>query len=49
MPLGFRVFYGFLAREGTHAGEAEKFEWRDFDLDHGMMKLDENKTDDPRA
>ncbi len=49
VPLGFRVFYGFLAREGPRAGEAEGFEWRDFDLDHEVVKLDENKTDDPRA
>ena len=43
------MFYGFLDREGPRSGEAEGFTWRDFDLDRGAVKLDENKTDDPRA
>ena len=49
VPLNWRVFYGFLDREGARAGEAERFTWSDFDLERGAVRLDENKTDDPRA
>lgn len=49
VPLDLRAFYGFLDREGTRASEAEALTWRDLDLDRGAVKLDENKTDDPRA
>jgi integrase len=31
------------------AGEAVRLRIRDVDLDRGAIKLDENKTDDPRA
>ena len=44
-----RVLYGFLAREGMRAGEAAALTWRDVDLDRGAVRLDTNKTDDPRA
>lgn len=44
-----RVLYGFLAREGLRAGEAEKLTWNDLDLERGAIRLDTNKTDDPRA
>jgi integrase len=49
VPLPFRLLYGFLDREGPRASEAEGLAWADFDLDRGVVKLDENKTDDPRA
>lgn len=49
VPIWRRVFYGFLAREGLRAGEALALTWRDLDLDAGTVRLDTNKTDDPRA
>ena len=49
VPLGRRLLYGFLAREGLRFGEATSLRWRDFDLTRGVVTLDENKTDDPRA
>jgi integrase len=29
--------------------EAPSLRWRDLDLERGVIRLDENKTDDPRA
>lgn len=49
VPLCYRVLYGFLNREGMRAGEAAALTWADLDLGRGAVKLDENKTDDPRA
>lgn len=49
IPLGERVFFGFLNREGCRAGEALAMTWADFDLKRGAVRLDENKTDDPRT
>jgi integrase len=49
IPLGWRVFWGFLAREGLRASEAWSLETPDLDLERGALTLDENKTDDPRA
>jgi integrase len=49
VPLDWRVFYGFLDREGPRYTEAAGLTWCDLDLDRGAVKLDENKTDDPRA
>jgi integrase len=49
VPLPWRLFYGFLDREGCRANEAIRFDLADVDLDHGAIRLDENKTDDPRA
>jgi integrase len=49
VPLARRVLYGFLAREGLRIGEATSLQWRDFDLVRGVVTLDKNKTDDPRA
>jgi integrase len=49
VPLARRVLYGFLAREGLRLGEALGLRWRDLDLTRGVVTLDENKTDDPRA
>jgi integrase len=41
--------YGVLAGEGMRASELEALRWRDVDLTLGLVRLDENKTDDPRA
>jgi integrase len=44
-----RMAYGILAREGMRASELAALRWRDLDLQHGRVRLDANKTDDPRA
>jgi len=49
VPLERRLAYGILDREGMRASELERLRWRDLDLEHGRIRLDENKTDDPRA
>jgi integrase len=49
IPLLHRFFYGFLAREGLRSGDAAALEWRNVDLERGVISLDENKTDNPRA
>lgn len=49
VPLAFRVFYGFLHREGLRKEEALGLRWSDIDLERGAVTLDKNKTDDPRA
>jgi len=48
IPLARRVLWGFLAREGMRLGEALALRWGDFDLERGTVRLDANKTDDPR-
>jgi integrase len=47
VDLGERMLFGFLAREGMRAGEA--LDWPSHDLKLGTVRLDENKTDDPRT
>jgi integrase len=49
VPLERRLVYGILAREGMRASELSRLRWRDVDLEHGRVRLDRNKTDDPRA
>jgi integrase len=49
IPLCWRVLYGFLDREGPRRSEAYGLTVADFNLDRGMITLDKNKTDDPRA
>ncbi len=49
VPLERRLAYGILAREGMRASELELLRWHDVDLARGRVRLDENKTDDPRA
>lgn len=44
-----RLFFGFLAREGMREGEALALDWTDLDLRRGVVRLEVNKTDDPRA
>jgi integrase len=48
VPLARRILYGVLAREGMRAGELVNLQWKDVDLERGIVNLDENKTDDPR-
>lgn len=50
VPLVYRVLFGFLARECMRsASEALSLTWADLDLERGAIRLDTNKTDDPRA
>jgi integrase len=49
IALDMRVYYGLLAREGLRSGEGLSLQRRDLDLVRGAIKLDQNKTDDPRA
>ncbi len=49
VPLAWRMFYGFLAREGPRSGEAASLDVTDVDLERGAVNLDQNKTDDPRT
>ena len=49
VPLDHRMLYGFLAREGMRKSEALRLTWRDLNLARGMVRLDSNKTDEPRA
>lgn len=49
VPLAHRLLFGFLAREGMRVSEALGLTWADVDLENGFVKLDENKTDDPRS
>ena len=49
VPLVNRLLYGFLAREGMRREEALAMTWADLDLTRGAVRLDSNKTDDPRA
>jgi hypothetical protein len=48
VPFSRRLFYGFLHREGCRSNEAIGFNVGDVD-DLGSIRLDENKTDDPRS
>jgi integrase len=49
IPLERRLLWGMLAREGMRLGEALNLSLADLDLDRGAVRLDKNKTDDPRA
>ncbi len=49
VPLINRLFYGMLAREGLRTSEALSLTWEALDLERGSIRLDRNKTSDPRA
>jgi len=49
IPMTRRLLWGFLTREGCRVSEALALRWSDLDLERGAVRLDENKTDDPRA
>ncbi len=50
IELVFRVYYGFLSREGMRCDtEAGVLEWKEIDFVHGVVRLDKNKTNRPRA
>jgi len=47
--IHWRVFFGALARLGFRADEAAGLTMANVDTARGIVTLDENKTDDPRA
>lgn len=49
VPFAYRFAYGLLAREGLRVSELLRLTWADVDLEHGILTLDQNKTDDPRC
>jgi integrase len=49
VPLGYRVAYAFLHREGMRKGEAQRLTWGDVNLANGVVLLDENKRERPRS
>ncbi len=49
VPVVYRLLYGVIAREGLRYGEAVGLAWADLDLERGILRLDKNKTDDPRS
>lgn len=49
VPIEHRMLIGFLTREGMRLGEAVLLTWGDLDLERGAVRLDKNKTNDPRA
>lgn len=49
VPLVWRMFWGVLAREGMRRDEAVRLDWCDLDLQRGALRLEQNKTDDPRS
>src|SRR5690606_34656243 len=48
-PLGLRVLFGFLAREGTRASEALELTWQGVDLVNGTIRLERTKTGPGRS
>lgn len=48
VALEVRVLVGFAAREGMRRSELERVSWEHVDLDHGIVRLDANKTDAAR-
>ena len=49
IPLVRRLLFGLLAREGMRLSEALQLTWANLDLEHGVIRLDTNKTADPRS
>ena len=49
IPLVRRLLFGLLDREGMRVSEALALTWPDLDLERGVIRLDTNKTDDPRS
>jgi hypothetical protein len=48
-PLVERLFWGVLGREGMRFSEALDLNWTCLDLERGAVRLDKNKTRDPRT
>ena len=48
VPVGYRLLYGFLHREGGRRTETASLRWDELDLDNEVVQLDENKTQHSR-
>lgn len=48
IPLLQRLMYGLMTRNGLRISEAVNMTWSDIDIEHETIKLDTNKTKDPR-
>ncbi len=48
VPLLYRLFYGFVHREGGRRTEAARLQWYELDLKNGVVQLDQNKTEHAR-
>ena len=48
VPLLYRLFYGFVHREGGRRTEAARLQWYGLDLKNGVVQLDQNKTEHAR-
>lgn len=49
VALHHRLYLGILAREGLRASELRDLEWSNLDLERGLLRLDESKTESPRV
>ncbi|WP_437659941.1 hypothetical protein [Sorangium sp. So ce1182] len=49
IPLCWHVLWGFLDREVPRISEAARLQVQDVDLERGALRLEKNKTNDPRA
>jgi integrase len=49
VPYAYRLYYGFLARNGCRPSEGLRLVFGDLDLRRGILTLDKNKTKVPRA
>lgn len=49
VPFLRRLFLGISRREGFRKEELSSLRFRDLDLERGAVRLDENKTNEPRA
>ena len=47
VPLGRRLFFGLLVREGLRVSEALGLTWRDLDLKNGVIRLDTTRPTTP--
>jgi hypothetical protein len=49
IPVVRRLLFGLMVREGLRLSEALNLTWADLDLEQGVIRLDVNKTEDPRS
>lgn len=48
LPIEWRLYWGYLHREGHRRGEGADLQFYELDLHHGTVALDENKTENAR-
>lgn len=49
VPLHHRLFFGILDREGMRVSELRDLKWQNVDRKRGLVRLEVNKTDEPRT